>query len=219
MERIVDESGMTARRRPPDLRQVAMSVGAALLTLAAAAGVLWLAPADQDGEGVTARTSPDLATLSPAEARLRADELTIWALERVYRAFEAEDEGEIFDALSEATAGTALEALYLQRRAALMDRGLEKTGQQIHELELLSNSVRRKDDRLIVSARWRVLGLVGHEQHRHVRGNAYTADMEFDLVDGRWRITVFTMHEVDRTDAGVVVESFATQGGETAAEK
>ena len=210
---------MTARRRPPDRRQIAFGVGAALLALAAAAAVLWLGPADREGEGVIARTSPDLATLSPAEAQRRAGDLTIWALERVYRAFEEEDEGKIYDALAAATAGQALEALYLQRWAALMDRGLEKTGQQVHELELLSTSVSREDDRLVVSARWRVLGLVGHQQHQHVRGNAYAADLEFDRVDGRWRITVFALREVDRTDSGLVVESSATQDGEPAADR
>ncbi len=210
---------MTTQRRPPGRRQIAFGVGAALLALAAAAAVLWLGPADREGGGVVARTSPALATLSPAEARLRAGDLTIWALERVYRAFEEEDEGKIYDALAEATAGQALEALYLQRRAALMDRGLEKTGQQVHELELLSTSVNREDDRLLVSARWRVLGLVGHQQHRHVRGNAYAADLQFDRVDGRWRITVFALREVDRTDAGLVVEASDTRLGEPGAER
>ena len=219
MDQIVDGSGMTTQRRPPDLRRIAFGVGAALLALAAAATILWLAPADREGEGVSARTSPDLATLSPAEARLRAGELTIWALEQVYRAFDEEDEGKIYDALSEATAGPALEALYLQRRAALMDRGLEKTGQQVHELELLSTSVSREDNRLIVSARWRVLGLVGHQQHRHVRGNAYAADLEFGRVDGRWRIKVFALREVDRTDAGLVIESSDTHDGDPASDQ
>ena len=154
--------------------------------------------------------------MPPSEAKRRADDLTLWALEQVYRAFEEQEEGKIYDALSAATAGPALEALYLQRREALLDRGLEKSGQQVHELELLSTSAQREGDRILVFANWRVLGLVGHQQHRHVRGNAYTAELEFDRVEGRWRITGFAMREVDRTEAGLVVEPPKETGGEAA---
>ena len=187
-----------------------------LSAFAAAAGMLTYTSTYRDDARAIARTSADFATLSPNEAKRRAEDLTLWALERVYRAFEEEDEGRIYDTLSTATAGLALEALYLQRRAALMDRGLEKSGQQVHELELLSASAKREGDRILVSANWRVLGLVGHSQHKHVRGNAYTADLEFGRVDGYWRITAFAMREVDRTDAGVVVEAPKEPLGEAA---
>ena len=86
----------------------------------------------------------------------------------------------------------------------------------MHELELLSSSAERDGDRVLVHATWRVLGLVGHQQHQHVRGNAYTADLEFDRIDGIWRITAFAMREVDRTDAGLVVEPPKEPSGEAA---
>ncbi len=193
-----------------------MAVGAAAVSLAAAAGLYSVASSYRDNATVVVRESADIGALSPAEAERRADDLTLWALERVYRAFAEEEEGRIYDALAEATAGSALETLYLQRRAALLDRGLEKADQKVHELELLSASAARSGDRLDVTARWRVLGLVGHEQHRHLRGNAYAADLEFDRGGGVWRITAFTLHEVDRTQAGVEVEIPDETGAETA---
>ncbi len=198
------------------LRTTLLAVGAAATALAAAAGLLSLASDHREDSRVLVRESADIGALSPAEAERRADDLTLWALERVYRAFAEEEEGRIYDALAEATAGPALETLYLQRRASLLDRGLEKADQNVHELELLSASAARSGDRLAVSARWRVLGLVGHEQHRHLRGNAYAADLAFDRAGGLWRITGFTLREIDRTQAGVVVEIPDNSAAETA---
>ncbi len=215
MDRFGDGTETVPEPRVSGLRRVVLPVMAALSALAAAVWLFSVASTYRDSTAVIVRPAADLATLSPAEAEARAEDLTLWALERVYRAFEEDGEGNIYDALSAATAGSALEALYLQRRTALLDRGLEKTGQQVHELELLSASVRRQRDGLLVAARWRVLGLVGHEQHRHVRGNAYTADLRFERVDGQWRITTFDMREVDRTDAGVVVDAPAVDGRAT----
>ena len=198
------------------LRATLLAVGVAATALAVAAGLLSLASGQRDDSRVLVRESADIGALSPAEAERRADDLTLWALERVYRAFAEEDEGRIYDALAEATGGPALETLYLQRRASLLDRGLEKADQKVHELELLSAFATRSGSSLAVSARWRVLGLVGHEQHRHLRGNAYAADLAFDRAGGTWRITGFTLREVDRTQAGVVVEIPDGSAAETA---
>lgn len=194
-------------RRPAGWRAAGLAALAAA-ALALAIGLFALASARRDTAPIATRSPvEDITTLPPGEAAARADELTTWALEQVYAAFEEEEEAEIYDALAEAVAGDALDALYLQRRAALADRGLDGAGQVVHELELLSIASEREGDALHADARWRVLGLVGHDRHRHLRGNAYAADLDFSQVDGSWRITGFQLRDVDRTGAGEMVDA------------
>jgi hypothetical protein len=174
--------------------------------LAAAAGLYALSGTVGDRTAPVTREAADVASLSPTEAARRGPELVEALLARIYQAFEREDEGAIYDALAEAAAGDALEALYLQRRAALADRGL-LADQEVHEVETLAVEVTRNGDRLLATARWRVLGLVGHERHRHMRGNAYAADLTLEQVGGLWRVTGFDLRDVDRTEAGVIVDA------------
>ncbi|WP_152448533.1 hypothetical protein [Roseivivax sp. THAF40] len=122
-------------------------------------------------------------------------------LGRVYDAFGATEEGAIYDGLAQVAAGEALEALYLERIGALATTGLEPD-QEIHEMELLGLSSRPENGAVVMSAKWRVLGTVGHAEHLHVRGNAYSADLTLEPVEDAWRLTGFTLSDVDRTDVG-----------------
>jgi hypothetical protein len=191
----------------PAGRRILLAAAVSAAGLAAAAGLYVLSETVRDaGPTVTGTAAEDVTALTPAEAGRRGDELVASLLDRIYQAFEREDEGAIYDALAEAAAGDALEALYLQRRAALADRGL-LADQEVHEVEMLAVEVARDGDRLRADARWRVLGLVGHEQHRHMRGNAYAADLMLEQRDGLWRVTGFDLRDVDRTEAGVIVDA------------
>ena len=97
----------------------------------------------------------------------------------VYKAFGETEEARIYDGLAEVAAGGALEQLYLERLGA-----------------------RAEDDVVTIDAKWRVLGTVGHAEHMHVRGNAYSASLTLEPVEGEWRLTGFELKDVDRTDAG-----------------
>lgn len=119
----------------------------------------------------------------------------------VYRAFGETEEARIYDALAEVAAEGALEQLYLERLGAMAGGGLEPD-QTIHEMELLGLAARSKDNVVTIDAKWRVLGTVGHAEHMHVRGNAYSAELTLEPVEGEWRLTGFTLKDVDRTDAG-----------------
>lgn len=197
----------TATGRPRIWRAAALA-GVAALGLAAAIVLFSLASSLRKAEPPTTRAAvEDLSALPPAEAEARADEVVEWALGQVYAAFELAEEAAIYDALATAAAGEALDTLYLQRRAALADRGLDSANQVVHEIEVLSVVAERDSDVLRADARWRVLGIVGHERHRHMRGNAYTADLELSRIDGAWRITGFDLRDVNRTEAGVMVEA------------
>ena len=49
-----------------------------------------------------------------------------------------------------------------------------------------------------------VLGQVGHDEHTHMRGNAYAAELTIAPVDDAWRLTGFRLTEVDRTGTGTL---------------
>ena len=119
----------------------------------------------------------------------------------VYKAFGETEEELIYDGLAEVAAGEALEQLYLERLGAMAGGGLEPD-QTIHEMELLSLNARTNGDMVVMDAKWRVLGTVGHAEHMHVRGNAYSAKLTLEPLNGAWRLTDFDLKDVDRTDAG-----------------
>lgn len=124
-------------------------------------------------------------------------------LAKVYEAFGETEEAAIYDRLAEVANGSALEQLYLERVGAMAGGGLNPD-QEIHEVSLLGMGARPQGDIVNISAKWRVLGVVGHSEHMHMRGNAYAADLVMASDAGVWKITGFTLTDVDRTDAGTL---------------
>ena len=124
-------------------------------------------------------------------------------LTTVYEAFGETEEAAIYDRLAVVSNGSALEQLYLERVGAMAGGGLNPD-QEIHEVSLLGMSSRPQGEIVNISAKWRVLGVVGHSEHMHMRGNAYAADLVMASDAGVWKITGFTLTDVDRTDAGTL---------------
>lgn len=124
-------------------------------------------------------------------------------LAQVYEAFGETEEAATYDRLATVANGPALEQLYLERVGAMAGGGLNPD-QEIHEVSLLGMSARPQGDNVNISAHWRVLGVVGHSEHIHMRGNAYAADLVMAPDAGVWKITEFTLTDVDRTDAGTL---------------
>lgn len=126
----------------------------------------------------------------------------------VYQAFNETGEAAIYDSLAQVAAGRALEALYLERIGAMVGGGLdpsEEADQQIHTMQMLRIDQQRDDETFTWTARWRVVGTVGHATHMHVRGNIYAAILTMEPVDGAWRMTRFDLTDVDRSEAGDIV--------------
>lgn len=190
-----------------------MRLAAAFAALAVALGALWLwliwpeaswprLPWTAVREAAEAHAAPGLRPLTARKAALEGHRLAPALLLGVYDAFSRATEAEVYDTLAEVAAGDALEALYLERMGALAGGGLAAADQTVHEIRLLDLATAREGDRLLMEARWQVIGTVGHDAHRHRRGNAYAADLAVEPVDGAWRLTGFRLREVDRTLAG-----------------
>lgn len=147
-------------------------------------------------------TAPGLEPLTVADAQDKFFLLTPALLLVVYEAFSEVQEDTIYDTLASVTHGDALEYLYLERVGAMKGGGLEEADQTIHEIKLLSTQVKRTSSDLAIDASWQVIGTVGHAEHLHVRGNTYSADLTVSPIDGAWRITDFTLLDVNRDEAG-----------------
>jgi hypothetical protein len=164
---------------------------------AGVAGVLW-GLAGRDGD-----TSARAGGMSAQEFSLQSPLLLPGMLQTVYEAFGETEEAAIYDGLAQVASGAALEQLYLERVGAMAGGGLNPD-QEIHEVALLDMSARPQGDRVQISARWRVLGVVGHAEHMHMRGNAYSAELAMSPVEDAWKLTGFTLRDVDRTGAGTL---------------
>lgn len=125
-------------------------------------------------------------------------------LERVYLAFEAEDEDAIFDALDAVAEGRVRDDLYLQRRAALVieEAGGARATLRTLELETAEGEKLPGNVGYSVHSVWNVTGTVGHWGHLHDRINRYAADLAIAPVDGVWKLAGFELLDVERT--GVV---------------
>ena len=159
-------------------------------------------------------TAPGLEPLTISAAQESFWQLTPALLLEVYKAFGKTNEGEIYDTLASVTDGEALEYLYLERIGALAGGGLDEADQTIHEIRLVNTVVERDDAVLRFDATWQVIGTVGHAEHLHVRGNTYSADLVVAPIAGAWRITGFTLRDVNRDSAG---ETFLAPGVDASA--
>lgn len=141
------------------------------------------------------RTAPtaDQPSLPPYE-------LLNATLENIYLAFAQSSETAIYDALAEVTSDEVLTDLYLQRRQSLVERNFSDETVDIHGVDLIDMNMTREADRLNFNARWYVVGQVGHDEHQHVRGNAYHARLSMAPVDGQYKVTRFELLDVTRIE-------------------
>ena len=184
---------LLARPRAPAV------IGAGALALVLGAALLWPGA----GRPVGAHDAPGVDGALPAEGVVREAHRVVPAvLTAVYEAFALQEEGAIYDRLASVASDDALEALYLERAGALATGGLPD--QIVHELRLERWNGTATGERAAIEATWHVLGEVGHDEHTHVRGNAYSATLTMEPREGAWRLTGFDLTDVDRTDAGAL---------------
>lgn len=112
-------------------------------------------------------------------------------LRNVYQAFDYRQESDIYDTLSRSVEGNLLTDIYLetQRSLQLANQGGARAkvkSVELQKLELLSTSSSRG---FRADVTWNVNGSVGHWGHVHNRSNQYQAELELQVIDGRWKLT------------------------------
>ncbi len=130
--------------------------------------------------------------LTEAEARAIFEPLHA----NIYRAFDYEQRGEIYDALARSVSGDLLETLYdeIYRSLIMYDEGgavSRVSAVRLMEVEVLSTGMIGEDDvpAFTVRAKWQVDGVVYHYGHSHERSNEYTAEYTVAQLTDGWRIT------------------------------
>ena len=180
----------------------------ALALLAVLAGVVvWTAkPWAPDRLALRPDTGAAAGALDDAAIEAVLSEL----LTRVYGAFGQTEEGAIYDGLATAVASDLLTDLYLQRRAAMATEPPELEGStEITEVALDQIDVLARDPQgYRIGAEWTVVGILGHEDHRHERVNRYAATLTLGPADGEWRLTAFDLDQVRREEVPLFFEAF-----------
>lgn len=160
-------------------------LGAALLLAGAAAVLAFRPPATDRAPALDA----------PAiEARLAE------VLEAIYAAHGEEEEARIYDQLATAASGELVSALYLQRRRAQVVDHAEAGETRIQSVEPFRIEARplAEAQGYAIDAAWRVVGRVEHRTHVHERINLYAADLVLAPVEGGWKLTGFTIRDIQR---------------------
>ena len=154
---------------------------------------------------------------SPSE-RPPLDEKLITAhasalLQNIYRAYDYQNESDVYDALEHSVTGNLLEDLFLEIQSGL--RMQEQGGAiarvkrvEVGEIGLAENS--RHDPHAIdLDATWRVTGTVEHWGHIHTRENEYFARMKISTTpEGRGRIVGFEVTDEKRVCFGTALRMF-----------
>lgn len=131
----------------------------------------------------------------------------------IYRAFDYNEESDIYDALARSVHGDLLDDLYNQVYQGLVMQLEDGAAiSRVQHVEPLETRVLEDDaggdgggagDRAAFSVihRWRVAGAVYHWGHSHTRTNEYRAEYTVTATDAGWRITASRPLEQFRVDS------------------
>ena len=155
---------------------------------------------------------------NPPSERPPLDEKLITAhasslLQNIYRAYDYQNESDVYDALEHSVTGNLLEDLFLKIQSGL--RMQEQGGAiarvkrvEVGKIALAENS--NHDPREIdLDATWRVTGTVEHWGHIHTRENEFAARMKISATpEGRGRIVGFEVTDEKRVRFETAVRMF-----------
>lgn len=125
---------------------------------------------------------------------------------KIYEAFDAQTESDIYDTLAQALEGRVLEDVYHEVHAALLARTRGATRFSVRRVKPIATEVLpgERSDRpgFRVRYRWRVYGTVTHFSHTHARFNEYEAVYLIQHNGRAWRITDSQVRQNKRVSIG-----------------
>ncbi len=129
----------------------------------------------------------------------------------IYRAFDYNEEGEIYDALARSVDGDLLDSLYNEVYQSLIMEEEERAVSRVQEVrpvatEVITADAHEFEQRAFTARhRWQVDGVVYHWGHSHTRTNEYFAEYTVVHLDEGWRIATSKTLESFRVDAAPLV--------------
>ena len=129
----------------------------------------------------------------------------------MFRAFDYQNESDVYDALAKSVDGELLRQLYLDINQSLKVKEQGGAIARVNEVNLLdgqkSSSSISSDDEMPefdYACKWNLIGTIEHWGHIHERENKYDANFKIQLKDDAWKITEM---QVNNEEQGVVKTS------------
>ena len=121
-------------------------------------------------------------------------------LHNIYRAFDYQQDSDIYDVLALSVSGDLLTDIYLQTKNSLILANQGGARAKVNNVDLTSVVVKAKenDNSFVVEATWLVDGSVGHWGHIHQRKNRYQALLSIAIVAGAWKVEAMTILQEER---------------------
>ena len=121
-------------------------------------------------------------------------------LRNVYQAFDYREEGDIYDALERSVDGELLTDIYLEtlRALELGNQGGARAKVKSVELQAMDISAPSGGRGFRADVTWNVNGSVGHWGHVHTRSNQYQAQLDIQVIAGRWKLTSMNVLQEQR---------------------
>lgn len=142
----------------------------------------------------------------PLPDKVQAEEIFVPLHANIYRAFDYEEESDIYDALAQSADGSFLDVLY---RTIFRGLVMEEEGgavarvARVTPLEIEVEDIGLGEDgrpAFRVTCFWQVDGVVTHWGHSHARSNQYRARWGVSETSEGWRLTGSELLEQDRLD-------------------
>lgn len=129
--------------------------------------------------------------VAESEGQLIAERI----LEGVYHGYNFRDENLQYDVLAQVLAEPALTTVFLETNRTVESREREGSQVQVQAVTVLSAETTSLGQRpgLAVDCQWRTRGQVGHWGHFHDRSNLFTARLEIEVRDDRWKATALSL--------------------------
>jgi hypothetical protein len=131
----------------------------------------------------------------------------------VYRAFDYENESDIYDALANSVDGPLLDTVYndIYRSLILQEEGgaLARV-KSVNAVETRVLSPQPALDRFTIYNKWQVEGVVYHWGHSHSRTNEYAAEYTIANAPQGWRIVALKPLEQRRIESDIQAQSPAS---------
>jgi hypothetical protein len=209
---------VTAPEKAISKKSLNFLIAAPLLALALYAGLLRNHPMRRIGStiaggacllaGICFWHSP--VDVAPPNAKAVTTHTTT-LLQNIYRAFDYNEESDVYDALEHSVTGDLLEELFLKIQSGL--RMQEQGGAVAHvkrvRIMQIASGKNAKDERVPVDCTWRVTGTVEHWGHIHTRENEYTARIHLSTTpEDRGRIVTFEVTDEKRVRFETGVRQF-----------
>ena len=170
-------------------------IGVGIAVVALAAAFITKGSMQVDAPKFWAEKAPNLNAKEATETFVKLQQ-------NIYRAFDYQSESDIYDALSQSVEGVLLDRIYAEVYQSLILRDEGGGIAKVQSVDVIDTAAKPVTDApgggFDIDCRWRIHGVVAHQQHTHERVNEYQATYRMMPRLDRWKITDVTINEQSR---------------------